>query len=56
MFNSGKNSYFGLAAGKGFNNTIRLYLRACFPTARSPTARLVRQPLWRDVTFLGLQC
>ena len=35
---------------------IRLYLRACFPTARSPTARLVRQSLWRDVTFLGLQC
>ena len=34
----------------------RLYLRACFPTARSPTARLVRQLLWRDVTFLGLQC
>jgi hypothetical protein len=35
---------------------IREYLRACFPTARSPTARLVRQSLWRDVTFLGLQC
>ena len=39
--------------GFGF---IRLYLRACFPTACSPTARLVRQSLWQDVTFLGIQC
>ena len=40
-----------------FSDGNRLYfLRACFPTARSPTARVVRQSLWRDVTFLGLQC
>ena len=35
---------------------IRVYLRAYFPTARSPTARLVRQSLWWGVTFLGIQC
>ncbi len=35
--------------------TIRQYLRAWFLTASSPTARLVRQSLWWDVTFLRLQ-
>ncbi len=38
------------------NVLIRLYLWAFFLTARLPTARLVRQSLWQDVTVLGLQC
>ncbi len=41
---------------KWHHSGIRQYLRAWFLTASSPTARLVRQTLWQDVTFLRLQC